>query len=101
MASITLKCSFCGYMPVSAIYWEKCPKCGNARPPDASPYAGRGALLGLGIGGFVGAACGYVAFGSGLEGALGGALLGAIPGVLLVLVIRLATAAASRLSGRR
>jgi hypothetical protein len=101
MAPITLKCSFCGYMPVSAIYWQKCPKCGTARPPDASPYAGRGALLGLGIGSFVGAACAYAAFDSGVQGMVGGALLGAIPGLLLVLFIRLATAAATRLSGKR
>jgi hypothetical protein len=101
MATITLKCSFCGYMPVSAIYWQKCPKCGTARPPEGSPYAGRGALVGLLIGGFVGAAFGYAAFGRGWEAALAGAALGAIPGVLLMVFLRLAKATAARLAGKR
>ena len=101
MTPTIVKCSFCGYMPVSAVYWKTCPKCGTARPPNGSPYAGRGALVGLSIGALVGAACGYAAIGRGWEGLLAGAALGAIPGVLLMIFLRLAKVTAARISNKR
>ena len=101
MDSSKLRCSFCGHVPVSAVYWQTCPKCGFARPPVGSPYTGRGALLGLGIGGVVGAACGYLAIGHGWGGAAAGAAIGMIPGLLLVFLIGWVTGGASRISAKQ
>jgi hypothetical protein len=99
--SSKLRCSFCGHVPVSAVYWQTCPKCGFARPPAGSPYTGRGALLGLGVGGVIGAACGYITIAHSWQGLMAGAVLGAIPGLLLVFLISWLTTASSRLSAKR
>jgi len=110
--SATGSCAACGYNPV-AYEADCCPRCGarNRNPTAVDWFVGRGMLIGLAGGAFVGGLIGW--FSGQLPGnavsrpvmAFVGALVGAVPGFILGLFLGLVTAlvveSVSRLSGRR
>jgi hypothetical protein len=83
MASLTGKCCACDYAPLG-FNVRSCPRCATCDPNPSvvSRFIGRGAVIGMFGGAFLGVVWGLCVVG-GVGGAFGGAIVLALPGLLV------------------
>jgi hypothetical protein len=98
----TGSCKVCDYRPVAFDVWE-CPRCGasDPNPGTGSKLAGRGMLIGMGVGALVGGAYGAAKSEEAWIGFIVGCMLGPLLGMVVGLALGLVAALISWLTGGR